>query len=86
MVLIDFNVSRTYNPEIDTMIDVTGVVRFTAPEMYDQTKGYDEKVDVWSAGVVLYLMLTGQHPFTGDDEAIVDKIKNSEPDYSLESL
>lgn len=75
VVLIDFNVSRKYNPDEDTMIDVTGVVQYTAPEMYEQGgSGYDEKVDVWSAGVVLYLMLTGRQPFTGSDEEIVANI------------
>ena len=87
VVLIDFNVSRRYNPEEDTMIDVTGVVQYTAPEMYDQGgKGYGEKVDVWSAGVVLYLMLSGRQPFNGSDEEIVENIINTEPDYSLEAF
>jgi serine/threonine protein kinase len=33
-----------------------------SPEMYD-SDGYDEKVDMWSLGCILYNMLTFEHPF-----------------------
>jgi calcium-dependent protein kinase len=33
---------------------------FTAPEVF--TGFYNEKCDLWSAGVILYLLLTGEHP------------------------
>jgi len=36
----------------------TGVVQFSAPEMFTNSP-YNEKVDIWSAGIVLYMMLTG---------------------------
>ena len=43
------------------MTDVTGIVQYTAPEMYAKLqRGYTEKIDVWSAGIVLYMMLSGQ--------------------------
>jgi serine/threonine protein kinase len=35
---------------------------YMSPEMYD-TNGYDEKVDMWSLGCILYNMLTLEHPF-----------------------
>lgn len=40
------------------MMTKTGTVAFSAPEIFTQ-KFYDEKVDIWSAGVVLYMMLSG---------------------------
>ena len=69
LILIDFNVSRAYDPSKDKMTDVTGIVQYTAPEMYTKAqRGYTEKIDVWSAGIVLYMMLSGQQPFVGENE------------------
>jgi len=41
------------------MMTKTGTVAYSAPEIFTQ-KVYDQKVDVWSAGIVLYMMLTGE--------------------------
>ena len=49
------------------MLTNTGVVQFSAPEIFDQNTGYDEKVDVWSAGIVFYMMLAGIQPFVDED-------------------
>lgn len=36
----------------------TGTIAFRAPEMFEHS-GYNESIDVWSAGCVLYTMLSG---------------------------
>ena len=43
----------------------TGTPAYVAPEIMD-CQGYTEKVDIWSAGVLLYAMLSGRFPFHGD--------------------
>jgi calcium-dependent protein kinase len=37
-----------------------------APEVI--LKNYDEKCDIWSLGVILYMLMFGKPPFTGETE------------------
>lgn len=62
--IIDFNVSFKKQSEKQKiqMMTKTGTVSFSAPEIF-QNVNYDEKVDIWSAGIVLYMMLCGKQPF-----------------------
>ena len=43
----------------------TGTVAFSAPEIFNDSE-YNEKVDIWSAGIVLYMMLSGKQPFSSE--------------------
>ena len=44
-----------------------------APEVINGK--YDEKCDMWSIGVMLYIMLCGSPPFNGSDDQIINKVK-----------
>ena len=42
-----------------------GTLTFAAPERLTSfKKGYNEKVDLWSMGILLIMLITGQHPFS----------------------
>jgi calcium-dependent protein kinase len=54
---------------------------FTAPELY--TKNYSEKCDIWSLGVILFVLLSGFPPFTGQSEKQIQH-SSRQGSYSLE--
>src|SRR3569833_1330634 len=57
-----------------------GTAYYIAPEVLNSE--YNEKCDVWSCGVILYILLSGRPPFDGnDDREIVKNVKKGE--YSL---
>lgn len=56
--LADFNVSKFCADQHFSMLTHTGTEAFKSPEMFKYAF-YNEKVDLWSAGCVLYTMLGG---------------------------
>jgi calcium-dependent protein kinase len=62
-----------------------GTIAFMAPEVYNEEVPYDEKCDVWSCGVMLYLLLTGRYPFDADDEKEVRHLINKESSHANEA-
>lgn len=57
--------------------DHVGTAYYVAPEVI--AGEYDCKCDIWSAGVVLYILLCGFAPFDGkNDQQIYDKISKGE--------
>jgi calcium-dependent protein kinase len=44
------------------MLTITGTLYYRAPEMF-MGGGYNEKVDIWSSGIMIYKLITGRTPF-----------------------
>lgn len=72
--IIDFGTSVEYDKKKEQLKQMHGTCYYIAPEVLNQT--YDERCDVWSIGVLLYILLSGAPPFDGeDDAAIIEKIR-----------
>ena len=80
--MIDFGLSTTFKQgEEFSMSDAVGTPYYVAPEVLLQT--YDERCDYWSAGVLMYYMLSGSYPFNGDsDDKLHQKIFTSKVKFN----
>jgi TolB-like protein/cytochrome c-type biogenesis protein CcmH/NrfG len=78
--IMDFGVAKlTGSSGVTTTGTTVGTVAYMSPEQI-QSADVDHRTDLWSFGVLLYEMLTGQLPFWGDYEAaVIYKILNEEP-------
>jgi len=63
--LIDFGTANYWNSKDNLTLNI-GTPYYIAPEIL--IKRYTNKCDIWSCGVILYVILTGVPPFTGKDE------------------
>ena len=81
--LIDFGMAQTRNAKKadpnrsktdEDLPTKLGNAYYIAPEMLQNV--VTRKSDVWSIGVILFLLLTGVPPFNGDDDKeIIEKVK-----------
>uniref|UniRef100_A0A7S3NCV0 non-specific serine/threonine protein kinase n=1 Tax=Euplotes harpa TaxID=151035 RepID=A0A7S3NCV0_9SPIT len=58
-----------YKRDRKLAFSTVGTPDYIAPEVFG-TKGYDETVDWWSVGVILFEMLVGYPPFFSDDSTV----------------
>ena len=79
--VIDFGISTRISPT-ETLTERIGTPSYLAPEVIK--KSYNDKCDLWSSGVLLYIMLTEKAPFLGSTAVeLVRKILNDPIDFSL---
>ena len=77
--VIDFGLSQVISPNKKLKTKV-GTAYYVSPEILQGS--YSEKCDIWSAGVILYILLSGDPPFNGpSDIAIYKKIAQMDFDF-----
>ena len=88
--LIDFGLSCSYfkfkkngNGGFHRMKSIVGTAYFIAPEVIGED--YTKACDMWSIGVILYIMLSGFPPFDGKNESeIIEAVKRKEVFFNEE--
>ncbi len=66
--IFDFGLAKLHDPELHgeaSMAMIVGTPAYMAPEQA-RAEAVDQRADLYSAGVVLFEMLTGQKPFAGE--------------------
>ena len=77
--LADFGVARIQDSERSAAGTMVGTPAFMSPEQIQGLK-IDRRTDIFSAGVVLYQLLTGEQPFTGQGAwTVAKKIMQDDP-------
>ena len=62
--ITDFGFANFLDPNEESLTDTLGSPLYMAPEIVKKVK-YNTKVDIWSLGVLTYIMLSGKPPFNG---------------------
>ncbi|CAD8079629.1 unnamed protein product [Paramecium primaurelia] len=88
IVIADFGLATFLNEDI--IFKRCGTPGFVAPEILTYKEGdpfYDDKCDIFSAGVIFYILLTGKQPFQGSDyKTILRSNKNCDINYNLKQI
>ena len=80
--IIDWGSAAQFNKK-ERLHEVDGTSYYIAPEVLNGD--YDEKCDIWSCGVILYILLCGYPPFDGEkDEDIYKQVLTGKYDFPKE--
>ena len=84
--LTDFGLCAIKESKYDVFSHHVGTVRYTAPELL-KGDGYNDSVDIWGIGVILFMLLTGEFPFDGSNKSsIFKRIKEKRIHFSRYKL
>jgi calcium-dependent protein kinase len=78
--ILDFGLSKILGP-YEKCDEPYGTLTYCAPEIIID-EPYSKAVDLWSLGIMTYLMVSGKLPFNSEDEnEIARQVVYDEPDY-----
>jgi serine/threonine protein kinase len=76
--IADFGIARIESSSMTQAGTLLGTPAYMSPEQF-MGQVVDARTDIYSSGVLLYQMLTGERPFEGGMSAIMHKALNTEP-------
>eukprot|EP00914_Ancora_sagittata_P003219 GHVO01006629.1.p1 GENE.GHVO01006629.1~~GHVO01006629.1.p1 ORF type:complete len:372 (+),score=68.28 GHVO01006629.1:103-1116(+) len=82
--VIDFGLAEMFDRAESHSANSAGTALYMAPEVFQRR--FDFKCDVWSAGCIMYLLLTGELPFLGTSiEEVREKVCRAQPSYETQA-
>ena len=75
--VLDFGIAKIQQPEGVRDVDITaanlviGTPQYMSPEQCSQSGPIDKRSDVYSFGIIVYEMLAGRVPFTGESPTVI---------------
>ena len=79
--IIDFGLSKKYRADSPRLYESVGTIYTIAPEVLEG--GYTAQADLWSLGVIAYMLLSSELPFHGESATeISEKILRNEYSFS----
>jgi len=79
--IIDFGFARYWDGQ-DLMKVCCGAIPYVSPEALSG-KGYTNKCDLWSIGIIMFMMIAGCMPFAGDKEEVKQSLKKGQVRWQL---
>lgn len=84
LVLVDFGTAKlapdaAADLDAPTATALLGASPYASPEIVKKSRLVDARADVWSLGAVLYEVLTGRPPFSGDASELMLQILTAAP-------
>jgi tetratricopeptide (TPR) repeat protein len=78
--ILDFGIAKLGGRGLTRAGAIVGTLAYMSPEQI-QGQDLDPRTDLWSLGVVIYEMVTGRHPFSGQSDCVVaEAILRAEPE------
>jgi WD40 repeat protein len=80
--ITDFGLARWDEVSAETLTQsggIVGTLPYISPELVRSSSKIDKRSDVYSLGVVLYELLTGERPFRGQPHMILQQVVHDEP-------
>ena len=83
--LIDFGNVRRKPKNKEKLYNFVGTKEYMAPEALENG-GFNEKVDVWAVGIIMFNLLTGADPFISPNSNNNDIDNENESDYYIDNI